>query len=181
MVKDALRLHGEGRACNIVVGGVLLQKARGAYSKYKDSEEKKWQIEMEKARQAELEQKQRAEEVAKEEKRAEMMEAHKKAREKIQQQEIELLATEKEQHNILKSAEVLLKESESKLGDAIKVGDVDLVSVAHGLLEVARTRTASATKELCVVAKKRKKCAEKLKLHTIESDGQNETTKKAKH
>ena len=45
-------------AANVVVGGVLLKKARGAYSEYKDSEEKKRQIKMEKARQAELEQKQ---------------------------------------------------------------------------------------------------------------------------
>jgi len=66
----------------------------------------------------------------------------------------------------LKSAEVLLSEAESKLGEAIKQGDMDRVSVAHGLLEVARTRTANATKELRVIAEKRKKCAEKLKAHS---------------
>jgi len=52
--------------------------------------------------------------------------------------------------------------------------------VAHGLLEVARTRTANATKELRVIAEKRKKCAEKLKAHS-NTDCQVATAKKSKH
>jgi len=75
---------------------------------------------------------------------------------------------------------VLLSEVESKLSDAIKQGDMDRVSVAHGLLEVARTRTANATKELCVVAEKRKKYDDKLKSHT-DAASQIATDKKAKH
>jgi len=80
----------------------------------------------------------------------------------------------------LKSAEVLLSVAESTIGEAIKQGDMDTVSVAHGLLEVARTRTSNATKELRVIAEKWKKCAEKLKVHS-NTDCQVATAKKLKH
>ena len=81
----------------------------------------------------------------------------------IREQEIKLLTIEKEQHNVLKSAQVLICDSESKLADAIKHDDMDQVSVAHGLLEIARKRTATATTELRVVAQKRQKCADTVK------------------
>src|SRR6266516_2354018 len=122
MVKDAIRLHVGCQATDIVMTGALLQRARGAYRKYKEAEEKKLQEELEMKRKSELVLKQAA---------------HKKTQEEIRQQEIVLISTEKAQHNILKSAEVLLSEAESKLGDAVKRGYVDRVSVAHGLLEVA--------------------------------------------
>jgi hypothetical protein len=109
--------------------------------------EKKRQVELEITRKSELAQKQRAEEAAKEKERALVQVAHKKAQEEIRKPETELHSIEKEQHNILKSAEVLLSEAEIKLVDTIKQGDIDRVSVAHGLLEVARKHTANATKE----------------------------------
>jgi hypothetical protein len=62
--------------------------------------------------------------------------------------------------------QVLLTEAESKLADAIKQSYMDRVSIAHGLLEVARTRTATATKELGIIAGKRKKSSEGLKAQT---------------
>ena len=99
---------------------------------------------------------------------------------RIREQKTKLFATEKEQHNILKSAQVLFCESESKLADAIKHGDMDRVSVAHSFLEVARKRTDAATKELCVVAETRKKCADKLKFQT-DTASQIATDKKPKH
>ena len=154
MVKDAIRLHVGGQATDIVMTGALLQRARGAYRKYKEAEEKKLQEELEMKRKSELVQKQAEEKVAEENERTLKQAAHKKTQEEIRQQEIVLISTEKAQHNILKSAEVLLSEAESKLGDAIKQGDVDRVSVAHGLLEVARIRTANTTKELRVISEK---------------------------
>ena len=54
---------------------------------------------------------------------------------------------------------------------------MDKVSVAHGLLEIARKRT---TTELRVVAQKRQKCADKLKLQT-DTASQIATDKKPKH
>lgn len=56
---------------------------------------------------------------------------------------------------------------------------MDQVSVAHGLLEIARKRTATATTELRVVAQKRQKCADKLKLQT-DTASQIATDKKPK-
>ena len=87
-----------------------------------------------------------------------------------------MLTIEKEQQNVLKSAQVLICDSESKLADAVKHGDMDQVSVAHGLLEIARKRTATATTELRVVAQK---CADKLKLQT-DTASQIATDKKPK-
>ena len=57
---------------------------------------------------------------------------------------------------------------------------MDRVCVAYGLLEVARTRTANATRELRVIAEKRKKWAEKLKAHS-NTGCQVATAKKSKH
>ena len=60
---------------------------------------------------------------------------------------MELLATEKEQHNILKSSGKLLQVAESKLADAIKAGDIDAIGISHGLLEVAHKQMDNATNE----------------------------------
>ena len=179
-VKDALRLHGRGQVSNIVVTSTLLQRTRLAHSKYKKAEEKRRQEELEMKRKSEQAQKQADEEIAKEQERLLKQAAHKKDQEEIRKQEIALLSSEKEQHNILKSAEGLLSEAESKLGEAINQGDMGRVSVAHGLLEVARTRTANATNKVRVIAEKRKKCAEKLKAHS-NTDCQVATAKKSKH
>jgi len=117
--------------------------------------------------------------VAEEKERARVQEAKAQAIQEIREQETKLLTIEKEQHNVLKSAQVLICDSESKLADAIKHGDMDQVSVAHGLLEIARKRTATATTELRVVAQKRQKCADKLKLQT-DTASQIATDKKPK-
>jgi len=122
---------------------------------------------------------QREQEVAEEKERARVQEAKAQAIQEIREQETKLLTIEKEQHNVLKSAQVLICDSESKLADAIKHGDMDQVSVAHGLLEIARKRTATATTELRVVAQKRQKCADKLKLQT-DTASQIATDKKPK-
>jgi hypothetical protein len=66
-----------------------------------------------------------------------------------------LLSSEKEQHNILKSAEKVLQEAESKLANAIKAGDISQIGISHGLLEVARKRMSTATDELCAISTKR--------------------------
>jgi hypothetical protein len=42
-------------------------------------------------------------------------------------------SSEKEQRNFLHSSGVLLKEAETKLSDSIKAGNMDQISVAHGL------------------------------------------------
>ena len=59
----------------------------------------------------------------------------------------------------------MLKEAEAKLSDAIKAGSMDNISVAHGLLEVARKRMDTATDELPKLATKRNTCHDKQKRH----------------
>lgn len=179
MVKDAIRLFGEGHAFNIPVTDALRHSARAAHQKYKEAQEKKRQEELEMTRKKIIEQNQREQEVAEEKERARVQEAKAQAIQEIREQETKLLTIEKEQHNVLKSAQVLICDSESKLADAIKHGDMDQVSVAHGLLEIARKRTATATTELRVVAQKRQKCADKLKLQT-DTASQIATDKKPK-
>jgi len=63
----------------------------------------------------------------------------------------------------LKSSGKLLQEAESKLADAIKAGDIDAIGISHGLLEVARKRMDNATNELCSIAEKRRRTADKSK------------------
>ena len=74
----------------------------------------------------------------------------------------DLLSTEKEQHNILKSAEVLLHQAESKHGDAIKKDDMDKVGPKCASRAVGSCKNAlqerggckNAAIELCLVADK---------------------------
>lgn len=103
------------------------------------------------------------EEEKKKHEEAERQKVHAKETEKLQKLEIELLAVKEEQHNILKSSGKILHEAEQKLSDAIKAGDIDRIGISHGLLEVARKRMDAATTELCSIAAKRKKNADKSK------------------
>jgi hypothetical protein len=53
----------------------------------------------------------------------------------VKKLEAELLTTEKEQHNILKSSVKLLQKAEIKLADAINAGDIDKIYISHVLLD----------------------------------------------
>ena len=57
------------------------------------------------------------------------------------------------------------------VSDAIKSGDMNLVSVGHGLLEVARSRMNGATEQLSILAGNRKSVREKRNItsRTLES------------
>ncbi len=57
------------------------------------------------------------------------------------------------------------------VSDAIKSGDMNLVSVGHGLLEVARSRMNGATEQLSILAGNRKCVREKRNItsRTLES------------
>ena len=58
-----------------------------------------------------------------------------------------------------------MKEAEKKFSDAIKSEDMDMISVGHGLLEVARSLMDAATEQLSILAGKRKICAGKKEHH----------------
>ena len=158
-----MRLHGNGRACDITVSSSLLQKACSSYVKFKEFEEDKKRKALEEKRQIEIAKQKNAAEKEAEDAAARKREQNAKDRKALELQEIELQTSEKEQHNLLKSGGLLLHEAESKLHEAIKTGDMDRISIAHGLLEVARKRMESATNKLCGVASKRKTAADKLK------------------
>ena len=70
MVKDAIRLFGEGHTFNIPVTDALRHSARAAHQKYKEAQEKKQQEELEMTRKKIIEQNQREQEVAEEKERA---------------------------------------------------------------------------------------------------------------
>ena len=101
--------------------------------------------------------------------------------EQLQKQEHEISVAETEQWKALSASGVLLQEAEGKLSDAIKAGNMDQISVAHAMLEIARKRMSEATTELSALAVKRKRCVDKKKRH-VDSSLHNESlpTKKVK-
>ena len=151
--------------------------ARSAYGKFKEFEEEKKRKALEEKRQHEIEKQKHAAQKEAEEAAARKKEQNAKDKKLLELREIELQTTEKEQHNLLKSGSVLLHEAESKLQEAIKTGDMDRISIAHGLLEVARKRMESATTMLCGVAAKRKTVADKLKRSCSETVSSHPTKK----
>lgn len=63
--------------------------------------------------------------------------------EQLRKQEDEITVAETEQRKALGAFGVLLQETEGKLSDAIKAGNMEQVSVAHAL-EIARKRMSEA-------------------------------------
>ena len=108
-------------------------------------------------------------------------ELSRKSLEKLKKEDVEISIAETEQRSILKGSEALLKEAEKKLSDAIKSGDMDMVSVGHGLLEVARSRMDGATEQLSILAGKRKICAGKKEHHESYIGEHCKAPKIAKH
>lgn len=94
-----------------------------------------------------------------------LMEKHRKDLDDLQKQQSVISSAENEQRNLIHGAGVLLKEAVAKLSDAIKIGSMDQISVAHGLIEVAQKHMDSATDELTKLAAKRRDCIEKQKRH----------------
>ena len=128
-----------------------------------------------KQRQLAEEQKKKEEEKKKELKRLET--------EKLHEQEGEITVAETEQRKALSASGVLLQEAEGKLSDAIKAGNMDQISVAHAMIEIARKRMNEATNELSTLANKRKRCVDKKKRHLDScqhSESPGPPTKKAK-
>ena len=82
----------------------------------------------------------------------------------------DITAAEKEQCNILSSSGSLLQEAEAKLNEAIEVGDLDKIAIAHGLLEISRKRLIQETTDLFNLAEKRKACVAKMKRHHDQSN-----------
>jgi 5-methylthioribose kinase len=76
----------------------------------------------------------------------------KKELNKLREEEKLVVKSEAEQRNLLSSSVTLLHEAEKKLSDAIKSGSLDSISIAHGLLEVARKRMDEANRELACLA-----------------------------
>jgi hypothetical protein len=70
---------------------------------------------------------------------------------------------------VISSSNALSKEAEEKPSEAIKVNDVDKMTVAHGLLEIGRKRLGDAASQLAVLSAKRNNCATKRK-RQIQSD-----------
>jgi hypothetical protein len=156
IVKEAIRIQGNGQISSIAITNRMLQLARSAYSVYKDHlEKKKAEIEMKRR----AIQQQRDELLAEETKKREAEEVErKKKRDKEKRRQLlkEIEMKQSEQRNVLKAAEGLLADAEKKLSDAIKCGDMCKVSIASGLLEVGRKRIAQANKELSTIAENKK-------------------------
>lgn len=176
LVKDAIRCHADGCAINVVVTPAMVNNARSAHAKYKQHLEEQKRLE-EITRQIKIADKLRID--AEEQKKKEH-EQSKKDLDELQKRQSVISSEEKEQRNLIHGAGVLLKEAEAKLSDAIKIGNMDQISVAHGLIEVARKRMDSATEELAKLAAKRKNCIDKQKRHLsfIEDRDDNEPKQK---
>ena len=160
LVKDTMRCHG-GLATKMSVTPALVKRAQDAYRRYKEHlEEEQRNEEMRKKQLLERKQQQLAEEQKKkeEEKKKEL---RKLETEQLQKQEGEITVAEMEQRKALSASGVLLQEAEQKLSDAIKAGNMDQISVAHAMIEIARKRMSAATDELSTLANKRKRCVEK--------------------
>jgi hypothetical protein len=179
LVKDAINNSAGGRAVNVHVTPALLKSARAAHSKYKEYLEKEKEKQArEKRQRLEKKLKKLADEKKKMED-AKRSEQQRKDAQLLLKEETDITVAEKEQRNVIASAGSLLKEAETKLSDAIKAGDLDKISVAHGLLEIARKRTSEATDELGKLSDRGKRCLEKRKRHHELVDGAE--AKKAKN
>ena len=162
LVKDTMRCQGQ-LATNVSVPPALVRRAQGAYSKYREhleeeqrnKEMRKTQLLARKQRETEKKQKKKEEEKQKELRRLES--------EQLKKQESEITVAETEQRQALSASGVLLQEAEGKLSDAIKAGNMDQISVAHAMIEIARKRMSEATNKLSTLAAKRKRCVEKKK------------------
>lgn len=164
LLKDSMRCH-EGLSTTMPVTPALVRSVKGAYSRYKEHlEEERKNKEMKKKQLLERKQQQLAEEQKKkeEEKKKEL---RRQETEKLHKQEGEITVAESEQRKALSASGVLLQEAEGKLSDAIKAGNMDQISVAHAMIEIARKRMNEATTELAALANKRKRCTDKKKRH----------------
>lgn len=164
LVKDYMRTQANCQAVNVAVTPALLCSARSAYSRYKEFlEEEKKKEEGKKERLIHEQQLEAEEQKKRQEKRKKEMQ--RQETDKLTKEEGEITAAEKEQHNLLSGSGALLKEAETKLAEAIRAGNMDNISIAHGLLEVARCRMNAATKTLSKMAEKRQVCLQKKKRH----------------
>jgi hypothetical protein len=108
-------------------------------------------------------------------------ELQRKTAEKLHEEQAAITKAEHQQHSLLSSSNVVLHEAEAKLSSAIKMGNVDQIAIAHGLLEVANKRVTEVTSELSKLAEKRETCLSKLKRHSLcESTVEDKQCKKAK-
>ena len=157
LVKEAIRINGGGQVSGIVITQRMLQLARSAYSVYKEHLEKQRAEEASKRMAAKQEHDKRMEEQRLEKNAERMNQEKKEAKNKLVQLHKELDIKQTEQNNALKAAEGILVDAEKRLSEAVKAGDMCLVSVASGLLEVGRKRVAEANRELTSIAATRKK------------------------
>jgi hypothetical protein len=178
LVKDSMRCHASGKAANVIITPALLRSARASYVLYKKQlEEDRKNEEVMKREKLAVKQRKELEEAQKREVEK-VKEAKRKTLEMLTKQESDINVAEKEQRNILRGSGKLLEEAEGKLKDAIKAGNIDQISVAHGLLEVARKRMDLATGELSTLAAKRKTCSQKIRSHDEKEAGEPVAKKK---
>jgi len=181
LVKDAMRCHADGSAVNVVVSPAMLNSAQSAFAKYKQHLEEKKRLEESQKQQQRQEKLRVEDEEQKKREHEQLMESKRKELDQLHKQQAEISLSEKKQHNLLHGAGVLLKEAEAKLSGAIKAGNMDNISVAHGLLEVARERMDTATDELSKLATKQNTCHDKQKRHLSVMTGNGKSAhKKAK-
>jgi len=130
----------------------VVRRAQGAYSKYKEHlEEEQRNKEMRKKQLLERKQRQLEEEKKKKEEEKKKELRHLES-EQLQKQEHEISVAETKQRKALSASGVLLQEAEGKLSDTIKAGNMDQISVAHAMLEIARKWMSEATIELSALA-----------------------------
>ena len=139
LVKDYMRTQANCQAVNVAVTPVLLRSAGSAYSKYIEFLEEEKKKEERKMKEMLICEQQLA---AEEQKKGE------------ERKKKEIMVAMKEQHNLFSGSGALLKEAETELAEAIRAGNMDNISIAHGLLEVARHRINEATKTLSKLAEK---------------------------
>jgi len=125
--------------------------------------------------------KQKLEEEAKRKEQKAKEEENRRKRRSEQKDEEDMLTAESKQRIILQGSGNLLKEAESRLSEAILLADMDKISIAHGLLEVARQRMDSATTSLADIAVKRKACFDKKKSERNGESSADKTKKQKKH
>lgn len=161
LVKDTLN-HTAGRcATNVAIVPALLRSARASSSKYRDHlEEEKGRRQEQKKQKIEREQKNAAEKQKKREEEQKIEQKRKDAKQVLKEEGI-ILSAETEQRKMLSGSSALLQEAELKLSEAIKLKDIDKITVAQGLLEIGRKRMNEATSELAILAEKRRKLSSK--------------------
>jgi hypothetical protein len=175
-IKDGIR--SVGGTANVVVTADMLERTRSSYSLYMKHLKEQKSTEAVRKRQKEIDSA-KAKDDAEQALKNEAMNKHMRIQKtKLNEEAEKIRVEEQKQQTALKTTELLVSEAEQKLGGAIVAKDMEQVTVAQAMLEVAHKRMQSANTALHEIGLKRDKInSQKRKLDTEEEVSRSKVAK----